>query len=149
MNVFAEAGRAFLTSALAGATVFIPGLLAAPDLKAAGAVALAALIAGGDAGLKALQVFVPQLSVTRLLEKFAPGLVRFSAPINGALRTFVSGLVVMAVGLLYAQNFGEAKALAIAGVLAAANAAYQFVTSAASKGESPAPEKGLQGAIVG
>lgn len=143
MNLFAEMGRAFLTAVLAGVSVFVPGLLEAPDLHTAGAIALAALIAGLDSGLKALQVFVPQLSVARLFERFAPALLPYSSAVNGALRIFVAAMITLAAGLLYAQNFGEARALAIAGVLAALNAAYQFLTATLSKGEGPNPQAGL------
>ena len=60
--ILSAAGRAFLRDFVITFLTFAAGILAAPNLRQAGALATAASIAALVAAVRALRVFVPQLA---------------------------------------------------------------------------------------
>jgi hypothetical protein len=68
-TLLAAAGREFLRAFGASLVVLIPGVLSAPDLNQSYALGVAALFASLAAAVKAVQVFVPQLSFASVLSQ--------------------------------------------------------------------------------
>jgi hypothetical protein len=97
-------------------------------------LAVAALIASVAAGLKALQVFVPQLS----FQSFVPGFA--GTLLDSAARAFLGAFLILAPGVLGAPNLDQGKALLtaalVAGVTAAVRALQAFFTTGEPVGEA-------------
>lgn len=142
-NLFSEASRSFLRAFIASLVVLIPGLLAAPNLAQAAALAWAASIASVIAGLKAIQVFVPQLSVGALITRVV-GLSNraFESIEDSFVRAFVGTFIALSFGVLAAHSLTELRSLATAAVVAAFAAGIRAVEGFFTEGESPIPEAG-------
>jgi hypothetical protein len=143
--VLKEAGVSFLRAFAGALLVLIPGILAAPDLREATAMAWAASAASVIAGIKALQVFAPELQVGYLLTKLL-GLK--NAPLevieDSFARAFVGTFLTLIIGVFAAPDLGLAKTAAIAALVGAFTAAIRTVQGAFTPGEAPVPEKGVK-----
>lgn len=134
-TLLSAAGRSFLRAFVATVLVLAPGVLNAPNLDQAKLLGVAALVASLSAGLKALQVFVPQLSLP---------LGRWSEIGNSFVRAYVGTFVVTLVGILDAPNLDLSRAAVTALLVGALTAAIRAVQGYFTPGDSPAPEKGFE-----
>jgi len=133
-GVLSAAGRSFLRAFVASVLVFAPGILAAPNLNEAYALGVAALVASFSAGLKALQVFVPALTIpagayTELVNSF----------VRAALAAFFTSLV----GVLDAPNLDFGKAVVVGLVTGALTAGIRAIQGVFTPGDEPAGDRGF------
>ena len=142
------AGRAFLKEFGASLLVLGAGIWMAPNKDQAILIALAAIVGSVGAGLKALTVFVPQLT----FEHWAAGkggvFARYAYVADAAVRAMVSGLIALGVGLAdwFVQGdptLGGAKLFITAGLIAIGSAVVTAIQGAFTKGTSPSPPTGL------
>jgi hypothetical protein len=141
VNLLAQAGREFLKAFGASLVILMPGVLAATNLDQAYALGVAALFASLAAGLKAVQVFVPQISFKEL---FPDNLVVVAAWVDAFARAFLGAFVVSVLGFLNAPDFSVAKSAAVAAVVGAAAAGFRALEGLLTNGEQPAPGTGLK-----
>jgi hypothetical protein len=128
-GLLSNAGRSFLRPFIGSLLVLLPGVLAAPDTGTMTGLALAALIASVAAGLKAVQVFVPQLSFQSLLPGFSGTLL------DSFVRAFLGAFLVLAPGVLDAPNLAEGRALFTAAIVAAVTAGVRALQGFFTQGE--------------
>jgi len=127
-------GRAFLRAFVASAVVVGVGVLSAPDLNQMYALGVAAIVASLSAGFKAVQVFVPQLSIGG----------NYGEIITVALQAGLAAFLVTIVGVLDAPNLELNKAT-VTGVLVAVGVAIlRALQGVLTAGESPAPAAGVE-----
>ena len=139
-QLLSAAGRSFLRAFAGALIVLLPGISSAPDLKGAVALGIAALIASLAAGLKAIQIFVPQLSFASFMTgKLAP----YAEWVDSFVRAFIAALIVSLVGLLAMPTESWSKALVIAVFTGAITAGFRAIQGLLTPGEQPAPEKGF------
>jgi hypothetical protein len=127
------AGRAFLRAFGASLLILLPGILAAPNFEQVGGLAVAAIIASLAAGIRALQAFVPQLTIGG---KYGPIL-------EEGLRTLIAGFFVLALGALAAPNLTEGKAILVGGLAGIVAAAIRAIQGLLAPAETPQPDKGV------
>jgi hypothetical protein len=126
-------GRAFGITFLMAAT----GIAAAPNVEAAQALSIAALIAAIVAGLRAIQVFIPQLSFA----SFVPQ--PFAAWVDSFVRAFLAALAVAVTGLLAMPELPTDRSVWYAAITGALVAALRALQGLATPGESPAVDSGV------
>jgi len=136
-HLLSEAGRSFLRAFAGSLLILLPGVLAAPDMNQVLGLATAAIISSVVAGLKAIQVFVPQLSFSAYL----PGLK--GALLDSFARAFLGSFVVLLQGVLASPDFDTGKAALIAALIAAVTAGIRAVQGLFTSGEEPAPNSGF------
>jgi hypothetical protein len=140
LELLSEAGRSFLRAFFGSLLILLPGVLAAPNLDATVGLGVAALIASLAAGLKAIQVFIPQLSFASVL----PASVKqYYAIVDSAVRAFIAAFVVSVLGWLAMPDLSVSKSLVVAALVAAVTAAVRAVQGALTPGDVPAPATGL------
>ncbi len=138
-GLLSNAGRSFLRAFAGSLLVFIPGVLAAPNLGATRGLALAALVASLAAWLKAVQVFVPALSFASLVKS-----VFYASLLDSFSRAFLSSFVVLLVGLLESPEFGLSKSALIALVVGAVTAGIRAIQGLATTSEEPSGGSGFE-----
>lgn len=136
-NLLEKAGASFLRAFGAALIVLAPGILSAPDLNGAKALAVAALFAALAAGFKALQVFIPGLTFA----KFIPQ--PFAAWVDSFARAFLGAFIASVIGLFVAPDLATLKAAITAALIGALAAAFRALQGTTTKGESPAPASGV------
>jgi hypothetical protein len=141
LALLSEAGRSFLRAFFASLLILLPGVLAAPNLDASFGVAVAALIASIAAGLKAIQVFVPQLSFASVLKNTR--LAAYYTVVDSFVRAFLATLITTLLGVWFAPDFHFTKAALVALLVGALTAAFRVVQGALTPGDVPAPQSGL------
>lgn len=132
-----RAGASFYRAFGAELIVYLPGILAAPNLDQARALGVAAFGASIAAGCRVLQVFVPQLSFTHLLGQVVGALV------DSFARAFIGTFLTLITGALTAPDLATARALGAAALVGAVAAGLRALQGGLTKGEWPAPAKGL------
>lgn len=136
-TLLSNAGRAFLRVFVAALIVYAYGVLAAPTLHDALMVGFAALLGAVAAGIRALQTYVPQLTVARYI----------GAPYGDILDSFLQGLlgalVVSIPNALGAPDLHTARMLFVAAIIGALTAGLRAVQGFLTKGQRPAPAAGL------
>lgn len=125
------AGTAFLRSFAVAFLVFATGILAAPDLSAAKSLSIAALLASIVAGLRAVQVFVPQVSFAAFVRQ------PIAAWIDSFSRAALAALFIGVYGVLAAPDLATARSLGLAAVVGALTAGLRALQGFATAGESP------------
>lgn len=135
--LLAAAGREFLKAFGASLVVLMPGVLSAPDLNQAYALGVAALFASVAAGVRAVQVFVPQLSFAGLLPQ------PVAAWVDAFVRGFLGAFLVSVVGVLNAPDLNTARALVVAALVGAGVAAFRALEGLLTSGETPRPQSGF------
>ncbi len=135
-----EAGREFLKAFGAALVIFLPGILAATNLNQAYALGVSALVAAVAAGVKAVQVFVPQLTFVSL---FPASMVVVAAWVDAFVRAFVGTFLVTFLSFLNAPDYSAWKAVLVGAVVGAAAAGFRALEGLFTKGEQPAPNSGL------
>ncbi len=133
-----EAGRAALKAFAVTFVTFAAGLVSATNLKEFSALAVAALVASGVAALKAVQVFIPQLSFAEWF-KSKPVVASY---LDAFAIAFLSAFVVLLQGVSDAPNYDAAKAVVVAAFVGALQAAFRALEGLATKGEFPARNVG-------
>ena len=135
-NLLSQAGRAALKAFVVTFLTFAAGLLAATNLKEFAALAVGALVASGVAALKAVQVFVPQLSFAGLLPQ------PFASWLDAFVIAGLSAFLVLVQGVSDAPNYDAGKAVVVAAVIGGLQAAFRALEGVLTKGETPAPNFG-------
>ena len=138
--LLAAAGRTFLKAFGASVIILAPGVLSAPDLNQAYGLGVAALFASVAAGIRAIQVFVPQLSFVGLL----PDRYKVVAAwVDAFVRGFLGAFLVSILGVLNAPDLATGRALLTAALVGALVAAFRALEGLLTKTEQPAPNTGL------
>ncbi len=132
-SVLSNAGRSFLRAFGASLIVFLPGLLKAPDVNAAKALAIAAGIASLTAGLRAIQDFVPQLQFNFTYKGLPVG-----DYLGSFVRAAVGTLIVGLIGLFSAPTLDFSTA-AVTAVITGALAAGLMAVQKFFDAKAPAP----------
>jgi len=132
-DLLSAMGRAFLRAFVASGVVLAVGVLSAPNLDAMLSLSVAALIASLSAGLKAVQVFVPQLALGG----------KYGEVITVAIQAGLSAFLVSAVGLLDAPEFGITRSALIAVIVAVGTAVLRALQGFLTVGEHPSPGSGF------
>lgn len=131
-------GRAFGATFLLAAT----GIVAAPNVDTAVALSIAALIASIVAGLRAIQVFIPQLSFGSLIPQ------PYGALADSFARAFLATLVVSVQGLLAMPELPTDRSVWFAAFTGALAAGIRALQGLLTPGESPAPDTGVKDASL-
>lgn len=135
--LLAQAGREFLKAFGASVVVLAPGVLSAPNLNEAMALGVAALFASVAAGVKVVQVLVPQLSFAEFLPQ------PVAAWSDAFARGFLGAFLVSVVGVLSAPDYATGKSLALAAVVGAAVSGFRALEGLLTKEENPIPGVGF------
>lgn len=125
-------GRAFLVTFL----VAVTGILSAPDQSAAIALSLSGLVASIVAGLRAIQVFIPQIS----FKQFIP--LPFAAWVDSFALAFLATFVTLLTGWLAAPDWSTWKSAVTAILIGALTAGVRVLQGLATSGNQPAPAMG-------
>lgn len=136
-TVLERAGASFLRAFGTALLFLIPGILNAPDEKAAVSLAIAAFAASIAAGIKAVQTFVPQLSWASFVKQ------PLAALLDSFTRMFVAVFLTFWQGWLAAPDWVTWKSAGLAAVIAAATAGVRAVQGLLTTGEWPAPSQGF------
>jgi len=140
LALLSEAGRSFLRAFGAALILLIPGILSAPNLSVTISLSVAALIAALTAGLKAVQVFIPQLSFKSLMPaRFAAYYVFLDSFVRAALAAFVVGLL----GWLAMPNLDFSRSVVVGVITGALAAGFRALQGVLTPGDVPAPASGL------
>lgn len=131
-------GTSFLRAFGASLLALGPGILAAPDENAAVALSIAGLTASLAAGLRAIQMYVPVLSVSSWVTN-----TTLAAWIDAFLRAFLGSLVVFATGWFAAPDWSTWHAAAVGATVGALSAGLRALQGFATKGEFPGTTKGI------
>lgn len=116
---------------------FAVGILGATDLSSARALSIAALAASVAAGLRTVQVFIPQLSFAALLPQ------PWAAYVDAFVRQFLAVGTTTLAGWLAAPNWGAWHS-ALLGILTGAGVAgVRALQGLLTPGDSPAPNTGI------
>lgn len=140
LHLLSEAGRSFLRAFAASLVVLVPGILSAPNFTIATGLGIAAFVASLAAGLKAVQVFVPQLSFKSVLTgKYAA----YYVYLDSFVRAFVAAFITAVLGLLTMPDLNLSRSLVVGVLVAAFAAGFRAVQGFLTPGDVPAPQKGF------
>lgn len=123
------AGRDFLVSFLALAT----GILAAPNLHQAAALAGAASIASTIAAVRAVRVFAPGISAGIAKMLHVP--TAMAEVVLTGITTVVVGFIDLSLGVLSAPDLHAARAAGLAGLLGIGTALVRLLSAFLTPGE--------------
>lgn len=137
VQLLSAAGRAFLRAFAASLLVLGVGVLAAPDLNRAKLLGVAALLGAVAAGIRALQGYVPSLSVAAYLGH------PYGDWADSFLHGFLTSLLVTLPGAFGAPDLHTARALAVGAIVGAFNAGMRALQGVLTVGEHPAPAVGV------
>lgn len=132
------AGTAFLRVFGVSFLMFATGILGATDVHAAVALSIAALLASVSAGLRAVQVFVPQFSWGSLVKN-----PTIAAWVDAFTRAAVSSFLVFVTGWLAAPDYSTWKSVWLAAIVGAITAGVRALQGLLTKGHQPSPATGL------
>lgn len=136
-TLLSNMGRSFLRAFVASLIVFLPGLLTAPDLHGAIGLGISALIASISAGLRAIQTYIPKLSIAAYVK--AP----YGVWADSFGRAFLATLVTSLIGILAMPDLSAWKSLVTSALVGAITAGFRVVQGAGTVGEEPKPGRGL------
>lgn len=137
-HLLSEAGRSFLRAFAVTFVAFATGILGATNESSAVALSIAALAASVAAGLKAIQVFVPQISFDAILP--AP----WSTYADSFVRAFVGAFLVTVTGWLAAPNWSVWHSALLGALVGAATAGIRAIQGLLTIGEEPSTDKGIK-----
>jgi hypothetical protein len=118
--LLSAAGRAFLRTGAVAFLALATGILAAPNLRQAAALAGAASLAAIVAGVRAIRVFVPSISKQLAASLHVP--VAYAEVVITLVTTALFGFIVLVEGVLSAPNLDAARAAGLAALLAVGDA---------------------------
>ena len=141
-SILSAAGRAFVRDFAIAFLALATGILAAPNLAQAAALAGAASLAALVAGARAIRVFIPGISdgVAKILH--VPS--SYAEVFVTALTTLGMGFLALVEGVLSAPDLSAAKAIAVAAALAIGTALVRVAQAFLTPGETPAPGAGIE-----
>jgi len=125
-------GRVFLVTFLLAAT----GILTAPDQISAVALSWAALVASIVAGLRAIQIFIPQFTFAKLLSQ------PLAAWGDAFTIAFLGAFITLLTGWLAAPEFSTSKAAITAIFIGALTAGVRAIQGLLTSGDTPVPATG-------
>lgn len=131
------AGTAFLRAFGITFLLAVTGILAAPNVDSAVALSIAALVASIVAGLRAIQVFIPQLSFGSFVRQ------PVASYLDSFARAFLAALVTGAAGLLAMPDLPTGRAIWLGVITGALTAGVRALQGLLTPGEAPAPETGI------
>lgn len=131
------AATAFLRAFGVTFLLAVTGILAAPNVNAAVALSIAALIASIAAGLRAIQVFIPQLSFSEFVQQ------PFAAWLDSFTRAFLAALVTALTGWLAMPDLPTDRSFWYALITGALAAGVRALQGLLTPGESPSPPTGI------
>lgn len=134
--LLSAAGRAFVRDFAVTFFALAAGIWTAPNYRQAAALAGAASLAAFVAGVRAVRVFIPQISTGLAALLHAP--LAYSEVIITGLTTFLVGFCVLVEGALSAPDLESGKAAALAGLLAIGTALWRLIQAWLTPGE-PGP----------
>lgn len=116
---------------------FAVGILGATNLSSARALSIAALAASVAAGLRTIQIFIPQLSFAAFLPQ------PWAAYVDAFARQFLAVGTPTLAGWLAAPNWGAWHSALLGILTGAAVAGIRAIQGLLTPGNSPAPSTGL------
>lgn len=131
------AGTAFLRAFGITFLMAATGIAAAPNVDTAVALSIAALVASIAAGLRAIQVFIPQLSFAEFIPQ------PYGSWVDAFARAFLAALVTAIAGLLAMPELPTGRSVWFAAVTGALVVALRALQGLVTPGESPAPDSGV------
>lgn len=131
------AATAFLRAFGVTFLLAVTGILAAPNLDAAVALSVAALVASIAAGLRAIQVFIPQLSFASFIGQ------PLAAWLDSFTRAFLAALVTALTGWLAMPDLPTDRSFWYALITGALAAGVRALQGLLSPGENPSPPTGI------
>lgn len=131
-----KAGTSFLRAFGVSFLFFATGILSAPNGQAAWALSVAALAASLSAGLRAVQVFVPQLSFAGIFDQ------PLAAWLDSFFRAAIAAFIVTVTGWLAAPDLSTWKSVVLAASIGAVTAGVRALQGLLTKGENPNPAVG-------
>lgn len=137
-GLLSNAGRSFLRAFVGSLLVLLPGVLAAPNLSEMQGLGVAALISSVAAAIKAIQVFIPQLS----FESLVPGFV--GTVLDSFARAFLGTLAILLPGVLESPDLATAKGLATAAIVGAVTAGVRALQGFFTASEEPGDNAGFE-----
>lgn len=137
-DLLQKAGTSFLRAFGVSFLFFATGILSAPDGQAAWALSVAALAGSIAAGLRALQVFVPAISFAGIVDQ------PIAAWLDSFSRVAIASFLVTITGWLAAPDLSTWKSVLLAATIGAVTAGVRALQGLLTKGEDPAPAKGLK-----
>lgn len=133
MNTLLSAiARTFLRTFVGALIIFAPGILSAPDVGAARGLGTAALLASIAAGIRSIQSYVPQLTLTHYIG------AAYGVYADSFLHGFLAALVTTLPGFLTAPELGTWRSISVSVLTGAATAGFRSLQALLTKGESPA-----------
>lgn len=136
-TLFSAVARSFLRAFIGALIVYAYGILAAPHVGDLRLLGVAALLGSIAAGLRAIQVYVPQLTISHWLGQ------PFGTWADSFLRAFIGSLLITLPGALGAPNLHTVTALVVAAIVGAFTAGVRALQGMLTPGEHPAPSAGL------
>jgi len=131
--ILSAMGRAALRDFLIAFLALATGILAAPNVNQAAALAGAASIAGLVAVVRGVRVFVPQLAQGIAALIHVP--VTYAEVLLTAITTVLVGFLALSEGVLSAPDLEAGKAAALAGILAIGTALVRVIQAFLTPGE--------------
>lgn len=138
-GLLSNAGRSFLRAFAGSLLVFLPGVLAAPNLNAVRGLALAATVASIAAGIKSVQVFIPALSFSSLVSSAFLGSL-----LDSFARAFLGTFSTLLLGLLSAPDFSPSKSALVAVIVGSVTAGTRALQGLSTTSESPSNGSGFE-----
>jgi hypothetical protein len=136
-DVLQKAGASFLRAFGVAFLFFVTGILNAPNKDAAVSLSIAAFVGSLAAGLRAVQVFIPQLSWAGIMNQ------PFAAWADAFTRAFLATLLITLTGWLAAPEYDTWKSFAISAVVGALAAGARALQGLTTNGEEPAKGAGI------
>lgn len=131
--LLSAAGRAFIRDFAVTFFALAAGIWTAPNYRQAAALAGAASLAAFVAGVRAVRVFVPQISTGIAGMLHVP--LAYSEVVITGLTTLIVGFCVLVEGALSAPDLEAGKAAALAGLIAIGTALWRLVQAWLTPGE--------------
>lgn len=135
-DILSGAGRAFIIAFGSSALLLSTGVLGASDSATAFSLGIAALFASVSAGIKAVQMFIPQLSWSALLPQ------PFAAWADAFSQGFLGALAVSLANWLDAGDVSDYRSVVVAALVGAGMAGLRALQGAVSSGEAPFVNRG-------
>lgn len=136
-SLLEKMGTSFIRAFGAAFIFFATGIFNAPNFDSARSLSIAAFLASLAAGLRAVQVLVPQLSFSGVFQQ------PVAAWLDSFTRAGLTAFLVVVTGWLAAPNFDTWKSVLIGAVVGAGAAGFRALQGLLTKGEDPAPSSGV------
>lgn len=139
--ILSAAGRAFLRAFIVSFLMLVSGFWVAPNLNEAYALAGAASIASVIAGLRAVLVFIPELS--QAIAKALGIPIAWAEAAVTALTALLGGLISLLIDVLSAPDMNTARAVGLAGLIGIGAGLTRIAQALFTTGETPMPGSGI------